>query len=218
MIGRALIFNLNGDYFKVMKNYITALSLATATALFATVPAYAEKISLDRLNAYINDLPVVKGSFTQINADGSKDKGQLYLSRPGKMRFEYAAPNNALVIAGAGSVAVYDDKSKSGPSVFPLKRTPLNLLLAKDVDLKTNGMVAKHVESGEYTMVVARDPKGQTKGQIQLVFTDNPVRLRQWIITDESRQKTTVILGKLREQKKLPLRLFEITKHRSNTD
>jgi outer membrane lipoprotein-sorting protein len=217
VIERALIFNKDGAYFMSMKKYFTSLSAVTVAALLTTAPAFAEIISLDRLNTYINNLPVVKTNFTQINSDGTKDKGQLYLFRPGKMRFEYAAPNNALVIAGAGSVAVYDDKSKSGPSVFPLKKTPLNLLLAKDVNLKSNGMVAKHVESGEYTMVVARDPKGQTKGQIQLVFSDNPVTLRQWIITNESRQKTTVILGKLREQKKFPLSLFEITRN-SNDD
>ena len=44
------------------------------------------------------------------------------------------------------------------------------------------------------------------------MFTDNPVALRQWVITDQSKQKTTVILGKMEEQKKLPLRLFEITR------
>ena len=193
-----------------MRKYITSIAVASCAFTLSTAPSFAEKISLDRLNTYLNDLPVVKASFSQINSDRSKSKGQLYLSRPGKMRFEYAAPNNALVIASAGSVAIYDDKSKNGPAVYPLKRTPLNLILGKNIDLKSDNMVAKHVESDKYTIIVARDPKGKTKGQIQLVFTDNPVTLRQWVITDQSKQKTTVILGKLKEQKKLPLRLFEI--------
>ena len=193
-----------------MKNYITNIAVVACAFALSTTPSFAEKISLDRLNTYLNDLPVVKASFTQINSDRSKSKGQLYLNRPGKMRFEYSAPNNALVIASSGSVAVYDDKSKNGPAVYPLKRTPLNLILGKNINLESDNMVAKHIESDEYTIIVARDPKGQTKGQIQLVFTDNPVTLRQWVITDQSKQKTTVILGKLKEQKKLPLSLFEI--------
>ena len=189
-----------------MKKHIAALIIA----MTASHAAFAEIISLDRLNSYINGLPVVKGNFTQINPDGSRSKGELYINRPGKMRFEYAPPNNALVIANEGSIAVYDDKSNNGPTLYPLKRTPLNLILANQVDLKTNGMIVKHIESEEYTILIARDPKHETQGQIQLVFTDNPIALRQWIITDQSRRKTTVLLSKLKEQKKLPKRLFEI--------
>ena len=76
-------------------------------------PSFAEKVSLDNLNSYINGLSTVKASFEQINSDGSIDTGILYIRRPGKMRLEYAAPNNALVIAGAGSVAIFDDKTKN---------------------------------------------------------------------------------------------------------
>jgi outer membrane lipoprotein-sorting protein len=193
-----------------MIKYITSIAVVGCTLALSTAPSFAEKISLDRLNAYLNDLPVVKASFTQINSDRSKSKGQLYLNRPGRMRFEYAAPNKALVIASAGSLAVYDDKTRDGPSIYPLKKTPLSLILGKNINLKSNGMVAKHVESGEHTIVIARDPKNPKQGHIQLVFTDNPVALRQWVITDQSKQKTTILLGKLREQKKLSSRLFEI--------
>ena len=58
------------------------------------------------------------------------------------MRLEYAAPNNALVIAGAGSVAIFDDKTKNGPTLFPLKQTPLNLLLGKNVNLNNSYMIS----------------------------------------------------------------------------
>lgn len=186
------------------------------SAILSTAPAVAEKISLNDLNDYINGLPVVKTHFTQVNADKSKSKGQMYISRPGKMRFEYAAPNPALVIAAAGSVAVYDDKTKEGPAMYPLKKTPLSLILAKDVDLKSSGMVKKHYESGKYTVIVAKDPKGKTKGQIELMFTNNPIELKQWVVTDQSRQKTSVYLGRLKPQKKLSSRLFDIKRPRRN--
>jgi len=196
-----------------MKKNTSRFTASLIAALSISAPSFAEKISLDRLNEYINGLPVAKASFTQINADKSKSRGQLYLSRPGKMRFEYSGKNKDKVVVNNGTVAVYDGKFKDKPpSIFPLKRTPLSLILGNSVNLKTNGMVVKHVESGKYTYVIARDPKGKTKGQIQLVFTDNPVRLTQWIITDQSKQRTIVQLGKLAEQKKLSARLFEIQK------
>jgi len=113
---------------------------------FMTHPSFAEKISLSNISDYINGLKMVEADFEQVNSDGSIDAGKLYIRRPGKMRLEYEAPNNALVIAGAGSVAIFDDKTKNGPTIFPLKKTPLNLLLKKDVNLMENKMISEHTE------------------------------------------------------------------------
>jgi len=196
-----------------MKKNTSRFTASLIAALSISAPSFAEKISLDRLNEYINGLPIAKARFTQTNADQSTSRGQLYLSRPGKMRFEYSGKTKDKVIVNHGTVAVYDGKFEDQkPSIFPLKRTPLSLILGKSVNLKTSGMVAKHIENGPYTYVIARDPKGKTKGHIQLVFTDNPVRLTQWIITDQSKNRTIVQLGDFVEQKKLPARLFEINK------
>ena len=79
-----------------MSKYIIFLSTAASAFLFIT-PAIAEKISLTNLSAYINSLSIIKTNFIQINSDGSKDEGQLYMNRPGRLRLEYAPPNNALL-------------------------------------------------------------------------------------------------------------------------
>lgn len=200
-----------------MSKYIIFISTAVSAFLFIT-PAIAEKISLTNLSAYINSLSIIKTNFIQINSDGSKDEGQLYMNRPGRLRLEYAPPNNALVIASTGSVAIYDDKSKSGPAVFPLKHSPLNFFLQNNVDLKNNGMVSKHIKKQEYTIVITRDPRGKIPGEIEMAFSDNPTTLRQWTITDQSNQKTTIILGKLHKQKFLPRSLFSISMNRPDVN
>ena len=79
-----------------MSKYIIFISTAVFAFLFIT-PAIAEKISLTNLSAYINSLSIIKTNFIQINSDGSKDEGQLYMNRPGRLRLEYAPPNNALL-------------------------------------------------------------------------------------------------------------------------
>ena len=65
-------------------------------------PSLAERISLNKISDYINGLTTLQADFEQINSDGSIDRGKLYIRRPGRMRLEYTAPNNTLVIAGAG--------------------------------------------------------------------------------------------------------------------
>ena len=174
-------------------------------------PSLADRISLNKISDYINGLTTLQADFEQINSDGSIDRGKLYIRRPGRMRLEYTAPNNALVIAGAGSVAIFDDKSKNGPTLFPLKKTPLNLLLKKNVDLYKNEMITEHTANNENTFIVAKDPKRKSHGSIKMVFSNSPVSLQGWTITNQSNQKTQIILDKLDKKTKIPLYLFNIS-------
>ena len=48
-------------------------------------------------------------------------------------------------------------------------------------------------------------------GSIELVFTANPVELRQWVITDDVGNQTTVILGDMQKGGSFPASLFSIT-------
>ncbi len=173
-------------------------------------PATAGKISLGRLSDYLNGFRTAKADFTQINSDGTIATGTLYIKRPGRVRFEYNPPEKSLVLASGGQVAIFDPKSNQGPEQYPLKRTPLNLILKKNVNLSQAKMVVGHKSDGKTTTVTAQDPKHPDYGSIQLVFTDNPVELRQWIITDGGGGQTTVVLGDLEKGVKLPPSLFSI--------
>jgi outer membrane lipoprotein-sorting protein len=87
--------------------------------------AMAEKLSLAGISTYLQGLKTLEAQFTQINSDQSISTGRLYLHRPGRARFEYNPPDQALVIAGGGAVAIFDLKTGQLPDQFPLKRTPL---------------------------------------------------------------------------------------------
>lgn len=193
---------------------IRFLALMAAFLTWAALPAQAQQIPLNNLSNYLNQLTSAEGSFTQINADGTISTGTIYLRRPGKVRFEYNPPEQALVLANNGAVFVFDKKLGGEPNTYPLNRTPLGLILARNVDLGRANMVTAHGYDGTATTVTAQDPDNPEYGSIQLVFTGNPVELRQWIITDDAGQQTTVILGAL-EQKQLANRLFNVERERT---
>ena len=187
------------------------LALLAPLAFLLPFPAAAEKLPLKEISAYLNSLTTVEADFTQVNADGSISTGKIFINRPGRVRFEYAPPDRSLVIAGGQQVAIFDAKSNQPPEQYPLKRTPLNLILAKDVDLGRAKMVVGHTEDGTSTRVRAQDPENPEYGSIELVFTANPVELRQWIITDYLGAQTTVILGEMKKGGKMKASLFDIT-------
>jgi outer membrane lipoprotein-sorting protein len=184
--------------------------LAGLAALIGARPARAAPIPLPALSAWLNGLRTAQANFTQINADGTLSTGRVHIRRPGRMRFDYDPPDPAAVIAGGGQVAVFDSRSNTPPEQFPLSQTPLSLILAPDIDLSRRAMVTEHRDEGTATSVTARDPDHPERGSIRLVFTADPVMLRQWVITDEVGAETTVILNDFETGMALPPRLFSI--------
>ncbi len=171
----------------------------------------AEALSLDRISRYLNGLGSLKGAFSQINADGTISTGTLYMKRPGRVRFEYDPPEAALVMAGAGQLAIFDGKSNQPPEQYPLRRTPLHLILKRNVDLGVEAMVVDHRFDGIATSVSLQDPRRPDYGMIRLVFSGPPVELRQWVIAGSDGSETTVVLGDLERDVTLASSLFNIS-------
>ena len=178
-------------------------------------PAFAEKISLRDLSAYLNGITTAEFEFSQINDDGSVSQGKIYIKRPGRMRFEYSPPNNALVLASSGRLAIFDDKGNQDPVIYPLKRTPLAIILAKNIDLASSPMVVGHEVEGAVTVVSVEDPGHPDQGRVELVFIGPEPVLRQWVVRDASGGTTTMILGDFQTGMALGSSLFNIT-HNTN--
>ncbi|WP_300070724.1 outer membrane lipoprotein carrier protein LolA [uncultured Ruegeria sp.] len=193
------------------------IAFALALTLAAPVAWAADKLPLSQISTYLNGLKTVQTTFTQVNDDGSLSTGKLWLERPGKMRFEYDPPNSAVVVARSGSVKIFDPKSNQPPEQYPLKRTPLSLVLARNVNLSQANMVVGHSFDGTATVVTAQDPKNPDSGRIELMFTSDPVELRKWVIHDNAGSQTTVLLGPLADGGRLDQDLFS-SKERRGSD
>ncbi len=189
--------------------YMIAPAVLVAMATTAT----AEKLSLNEISGYLNAMKTAQSAFTQINGDGSISTGRVYIKRPGRVRFEYDPPEEAMVLASANTVAIFDGRSNQPPETYPLRRTPLSVILARNVNLAKANMVVGHDYDGTATTVTAQDPEHPEYGNIQLKFTANPVELRQWIINDNAGGQTTVILGEMEQGVPLKNTLFNIEMH-----
>lgn len=197
-------------------NPLRRLFLAAPLALAAFAgQAQAQELSLSEISSYLNQLQTAQGDFTQINSDGTISTGTIYIKRPGRIRFEYDAPEKSLVIAGGGSVAIFDARSTDNPQRYPLSETPLSIILQDNVDLTRASMVTGHTSDGTSTTVTAQDPAHPEYGNIQLKFT-NPAQLRQWVITDNTGTQTTMVLGDMTIGGGISDRMFNIIAETDN--
>jgi len=194
-----------------LKTFATAAILSLATAM----PAMAEKLSLKQISNYFNALKTAKSDFMQISDDGSVQTGTLFIQRPGKMRFEYDPPQKALVLASNNAVAIFDSRAKGEPETYPLKRTPLSIILARKVNLQSANAVIGHTYDGNHTIVTAQDPKNPDIGRIQMKFSASPVTLDEWVIQDAHGGRTTIRLGDTETGMSYPRAFFDIDMERS---
>lgn len=191
--------------------FVTTTVLAFGLGLAAALPAAAEKLPLNAISSYLNAMKTAQGDFTQINDDGSISTGTIYIKRPGKVRFEYNAPDTGIVIAGSNTVVIYDKKSNQPAETYPLSKTPLSIILAANVNLGQARMVTGHSYDGTSTTVRAQDPEHPEYGNIELKFTGNPVELRQWVINSGNGSQTTVVLGELETGVPLANSIFDVS-------
>jgi outer membrane lipoprotein-sorting protein len=129
------------------------------------------------------------------------------------MRFEYDPPDNTVVVAGSGAVVIRDPKSNTPPETYPLRQTPLSIVLERNVDLSRARMVVGHEFDGTATVVTAQDPDNPEYGTIQMLFTSDPVELRQWVINDGNGSSTTVILGEMTRGMQIPNSEFDTSRY-----
>ncbi|WP_296418802.1 LolA family protein [Pseudooctadecabacter sp.] len=195
---------------------LCVLAVPLALAGLAASPSQAQQLSLAQVSNYLNSFTTAESEFTQINADGTISTGTVFIKRPNRVRFEYNPPEESLVVAGGGQVAIFDPRSDGGADRYPLSQTPLKIILERNVDLTRSNMVTRHVSDGTTTTVTAQDPDRPELGNIQMVYTANPVELRQWIVTDDTGQQTTVILGDLVKGGSVPDILFNIQREMRN--
>ena len=199
---------------KPVARFFLAASLCTTLPAFAT-PARAsrslstaDEATLSQVADYLNGLKTVTARFVQVAQNGSIRNGQAILQRPGKMRFQYDPPDPQLLVAGFG-LLVFHDPQLNQTTNIPLAATPLGILLSKHVKFSGPVTVTK-VERppGEVQVSLIRTGKA-AQGQLTLVFSSDPLELRQWRVRDAQGRTTQVSLYDLHAAKPFPDKDFE---------
>jgi outer membrane lipoprotein-sorting protein len=164
---------------------------ALAQTRFPLTPRDQQDVA--RVEAYLNGIKTLKADFLQVAPDGATSQGTVWMDRPGRLRFQYAPPSPFLLVADYG-VLVFRDSQLNQTSNIPLGRTPLGILLAKDV--KLSGAVTitglQRLPGQLQLSLVRTESPGD--GSLTLVFSEEPLALRQWVVLDAQRQETRITL------------------------
>lgn len=171
--------------------------------LFIPNPVFSERIfwnltseelkEVRRVENYLNQIKTMKSDFTQINPDGSSAHGTLYIQRPGFLRFEYEPPEPYLIVAN-GMWLIFVDRELQHASHLPLKQT-LAWFLIRDPLSLTEGVKITQFNRGFGTIRIKFvETDKPENGSVTLAFSDRPLQLKGWSVTDQQQQDTQIAI------------------------
>ena len=168
------------------------------------------KNDLLRIKNYLEGIKTLKGGFLQVSSNGDLASGKIFLSKPGRARFEYNPPSPILLIAD-GTFLVFIDRDLEQTTHVFLNSTPLRMLVSENIDFKEDVTVTKIARGPGTLNITFKDSEEPEKGSISLLFSDKPLRLRKWSVIDSQTIETTVTLTNIQTGIELDPNLFVVS-------
>lgn len=150
--------------------------------------------NLQKIESYLNNIKSLEATFVQMASNGATAEGRLFIKKPNKIRMEYAEPTNVLIV-GDGNFIVYNDLDLDQVTHIDYEDIPASLILSNliKIDEKDLKVLDFYQDSGSTSITLDYAKKGDI-GPITLVFSNNPLELKQWKIVDPQSVEVTVSL------------------------
>jgi len=183
------------------------------TLLFSIIfvnVAQAQDPFLEKAEKWFNNLKTAQASFVQTGADGQDRTGTFYLSRPGRLRFEYDAPIDDFIVADGVMIHFYDGELRDVSNAL-IGQTPADFILRGHLsftDMAGDLIVTETRHSGNVfrmTLLQRGDPDA---GQIIMDFSKEPINLMGWGIMDSMGGYTKIALNNLEKDVQISPTLF----------
>ena len=165
--------------------------------------------NLQKIENYLNNIKSLEATFVQMASNGDTAEGRLFIKKPNKIRMEYAEPTNVLIV-GDGNFIVYNDLDLDQVTHIDYEDIPASLILSNliKIDGKELKVLDFYQDSGSTSITLDYAKKGDI-GPITLVFSNNPLELKQWKIVDPQSVEVTVSLYDIKKDIELNDSVFK---------
>lgn len=172
-------------------------ALATSAAAQTENARPSASSGLAQVESHLRQVKSLQADFIQTADTGAVARGEMILAKPGKVRFDFGKDSPFLIVSN-GSVLSMVDYDVAQVTRWPVKETPLALLLDDKVSLEGRARLLPPSETPEgYVAIEGRDPKHPEYGIITLYFQKTAkgpagLMLMGWRVLD-GQGRTTVV-------------------------
>ena len=185
---------------------LTRLLAPLFAALLIAMPAVAQTPAVSDANAsvaavqtYLQSLRTLSAKFVQTAPDGTQVGGDFLLKRPGRMRFDYAAPVTDFIVADGRFIYYYDGQMKETANA-PISQSLADFFLRDKITLSGDIKVTDVKTENDLLMVTVVQAKDAGAGSLTMGLTTTPrMQLKKWRINDAQGGITEVELFEIAE-------------------
>ncbi len=155
-----------------------------------------QEYDIARVENYLNSLTTMVADFIQYSPDGSKQTGKFYLSRPGKLRWEYSPVPPVVIVARNGSVT-YFDKELNQVSHVTTDDPLANILTRKQIEISGDLKVVYLDKPKDKIVMSLAKRKNPSEGRVTFTLSDPDMQLQGIEVTDSAGNITKINFTKV---------------------
>ena len=119
-------------------------------AMLIAGSAHAENADLTKIEHYLNNISTLEAGFVQMSSNGGSAEGKIYIEKPSKIRMEYTAPDQLLIV-GNGEYIIYNDKELDQITNIDYKDIPATMILSNKIKFDgENGLITVNASDTYY--------------------------------------------------------------------
>lgn len=160
----------------------------------ATHAAPATPAQVAFAEEYLNGIKTVTSEFIQEAPSGDVSTGTFFLSRPGKLRWQYNPPVPILIIGNKGTITYYDAELDE-VSYVKDKDTLASFLTRKAIQFSGDIEVVAATSENRILRITLALKDKKDEGTMTLVFEEAPFLLRKIEISDPAENRTSINLN-----------------------
>ncbi len=153
----------------------------------------AERI--EKIENFLNSIKTFKASFEQSDQDNNIRKGEFYLVRPNKMRFDYLNPQKESIILDEDFL-IHFNQELNEINYISASSFPVGFLSKDNIDLKADTKILEVTDldhSMSIELMFVSEEKAPPK-KIILEFSKSPMNLIGFYLQEDSGQTTRITL------------------------
>ena len=158
----------------------------------------------DRIIQNLKDTGNLTFNFEQ-NVNGKTENGHCAISYPKKIFCKYNLKNGKVLVSNGKSIVI---KTKSSYYLYPLERTPLNLILNKDYLIKKIKNLNERIIDSKFINFKFFEKDFE----VNIFFDYNTLNLLGWQTTDIYQNLSITFLDSVKKNQKLNNDLFILPK------
>ena len=190
------------------KKFFRTIFSISIIFIFLTDVVLPKDNILKLIKDYLGDIRTLQARFSQTDYRGEIMTGDLFLKKPGKIRFSYDPPNFLQIVSKQQAILIFDPKnSGTGPLSYPLSYTPLGFLVKNDL----SSLISENGESFELNDLIflkIRNPQYQ----LSIEFNKSPVSINGWAFKNQMGEVIKISLKDIRKNNYISDEIFKTEK------